>query len=474
MAKIIKGGRHSKDPRVKYSIFYPGIGKYPARRSADPENYLHSRSRKVKKVRETFAQAVVKYSRMDIVTKQMYREAIRMRVISPLNIYMRRIAEEINKRIEERPPGPPPLPIPQFLVETSPFTQINVSPSVQPSPREQLDWLRNYQPWRYYRGIGQIISDEFAKEGMPNPSRAPFPAEIPKPEQNIYRDRTPATEPTYIVVEIDPAGLTGMFYEGYVWVKTEYGEIKRWIRSHKKEVIIIVAIGLFIFLGWEFVVGGGLLVKGGEVLVKEVAATPEVKWALGILGWNWNFIKDWYYKRLVLEWAKEIDLWAWNDTKSIECYKKIEKEGDNLYFYFYENNDPNNPGKLAAWVKAEIDYDNRTAALTWGCGESTDRIVVFLNGAPFLKCNIGDMPFDIVDLYNASMGVWGKARITWDGHKKIYAFEDRPGFGDEDYNDAYVIIEYDQHWNPISVRAIEGEHADEHFIYWRGNLIAHW
>jgi len=473
VAKVIRGGRHSKDPLIRYAIFNTKTCKTAVRRAAVDEHYKHSRNRKVKKARETFAQAVVRYSNLDIVTKQAYTEAVRWKILTPIDPYARRIYEKVRRIIVRRPPGPPGVGVPYYVWTASPFYSPTVVPAPTPTPVEWVSWEEEYTPKKYLPPWGHVINEEYSKREMPNPARAPLPPDIQEEEKNINKDRTPARTPMYIVVEIDPAGWTGLLYEGWVRVKTEYHEIKRWVSSHKKEVLIIVAIGAIALFAWEFFMGGALVSTGAEVLVNGATASTVSVGALGLTGLPIKEIWGWYRKHIILEWAEQLDIWAWNDTRAHKCYKEVSSGGDTVYYTFYEGPDAAHKGRVAAWAQAKVDFEKKTASISYGCGESDDRIAVFLNGALLFTCNIGPSPFDQVELWNNTMKMWGRARIEEKGNKRIYHFEDRPYIFDEDYNDAIVIVEYDNEHFPVSIEAIEGEHMDEHFIYYRGQLIAH-
>lgn len=469
MAKVIRGGRRGTDRLHKYSI-YASQGR-TIRRAANPEGYKHSRSRKVKRVRNAFANVMVRYSALDIYKKQLWTEATALDNPILKELLKRKLTEEIRRR---GPKPPPPIPTPEMVINS---VRAGIT-SQYPAPYPNID----YSPWRFpdwypwnnkvpRYGPNNYISDELPKE-IPNPSRdwrTPLPPDVPN--ENID-DRRAWEPPTiYILTEIEPRGLTGTLYELYLDAKSEYRRVKRFIKSHKKEIIIIAIAGLIIAFVYTVFVAGAKVASGTVLLADESIKPLAVSLGLVGLPWNITWVKDWYQFKLLIDWVEQMDLWAWNDSRGWKCYKEIEDFGTDVYFNFYEGPDARHKGKIAATVHVQIDPDTKTAGMNAYCGESEDRVVVFYKGAEILRCNIGPTPYDIVDLYNVTQGVWGEARTWWEGNTRIWAFEDRPTFGDADFNDAYVRVTYDENFNPMIVEVIEGDHMDELAVYWRGQLI---
>lgn len=468
-AKVVKGNRRLNDPLGRYSV-YPSNGRI-VRRAANPEGYQHSRSEKVRRARDALRSVMIRYSALDIYTKQLYTEGTALDNPILREYIYRKIMDEIRRR---GPKPPPPLPSPWVVPDIAP----TIPPAPLPVPNPNID----YHPWPYpgwnpapqkhiRPGPNSYAHDHLPQE-IPNPSRdgpkPGLPPDIPNPTDD-RRDYTP--HPVYIVVEVDPYGLSGTAYELYLEAKSKYRAVRRWIQSHKKEIIIVVIVGAIITFGYSLYVGGGLVASGNVILVDQAYA-PYIGMLLPFLApYPWEYVKDWYYKRLVIDWAKHLNIYAVNWSRGWFCYKEVENYGTDIYYNFYEGPDKSNKGKLAATVHLRVDTENRTSELNWWCGDSKDQIEVYYDGALLFSCNEKPGPVDWVMLYNMTKHVWGEYSIRRNGDTVTYAFEDRPRFGDGDYNDAYIKITYDDNGNPIMVRAIEGEHCDELWLYWRGQLI---
>lgn len=497
MAKIIKGAKRGKDPRINYAIINLPTSKYPVRRSADPENYLHSNSKRVRKVRETFAEAMITYSQLDIVTKQAYSEAIKWRTLSPLNPYLRRLVEIILKRIEEMPP-PPPTPAPEYTLDISPFAQNQPQTTREQMRDLMLEWLRQYTPKKYYRqGPAQWIYDYMAQRQYRNPFRTPFPPEVPNPEQQPKEQQNPFKYATTIVVTIEPKGITGMAYEGYIWVKTEYQEIKMWISSNKKEVLIIVAIGAFILFGWELLVAGGLKSIGSTLFVKEAVATPELASALAILMIPWEPVKDYIEKKIILNWAEDISVSAYNASKAHWCYIEKTKEDNQIIHLIYEGSTEATKGKPAAKVILTVDYDQKTANTSFECLGTSDKIYIYVNGVlahtcnpsgffeghPWLWnntkkwCGVAKVSSELISGDEAAQytGLTGEEYTQRRYIKMTWAWEDLIMNSDWDWDDAYIYAIFDaETLLPLAVWTEDGTRGDDLYLYWGDYLIAHY
>lgn len=473
MARVTKGGKikSGDDKTVNYAV-YTSKGSL-IRRAAHPEYYLHSWSTKVKRNRELFAEAMVNYSKLDIVTKQAFKEAIRIVPILPPRPIVRRLLEKLREKVEtiREEYG---LDIPDYVLENSPHYQTLIKPTLKtditriiaPGPGANL--YKHYRP-----GPGQWIYDYYAWYENKDEEPTLFPNELPLPQQTEIKQLKEHYPVTTIVIEIDPTGWTGQLYNAYIWAKSEYHEIKHFVSEHKKVIIILVVIGAIITLGWELIIGGIGKVIGSVTLVNEKIASAPLLGMLMNLGINYKIVKDYFYKKLLMDWAEDIDVYAFNESRGTPCYKSVVTVGNEIYFMFYEGPDKKNKGQLAAWVKITVDPEKQEGTLDCSCGDSKDRILVFWNGALLFRCNIGDEPYDIVTLWNNTMKMFGRARISWEGRVKTYAFEDRPDIWDEDYDDAFVKIHYNEQWQPIAIEVIDGTRGDELFIYWRGQLIAH-
>lgn len=422
MAKVTKGGRktNKKDPVMNYGV-YTSKGSL-IRRAAHPEYYLHSWSTKVKRNRDIFAEAMITYSKLDIVTKQAYKDAIRIMPILPPPQTVRRIYDKIKRKIDEMRQKYN-LAVPYHIYQHSPYRNLisNAYPGI--SPDEWEEYLRRIMPRRTVgRGHEQFIYDYYGWIDNKDKEPQPFPNELPLPQQEALKFLKGRVPITTIVVEIEPTGVSGAVYEGYIWVKSEYHEIKHFISAHKKEIYIIVVIGAFIVLGWELIIHGGLKLTGSEVLVHKAVSNPAVLSAISIAGMPCTIIKDYFYKKLVIGWAEDINIWAWNDTRSKPCYKEMITSDNEVIWNFYEGDTAENKGRLGAWARLTVDTENQTGELTWGCGDSQDRIVVFYNGAELLRCNIGLTPYDIVDVWDNTEKVWLRSEVEYKENQIIRTF----------------------------------------------------
>lgn len=422
MAKITKGGKikSGDDKTVNYAV-YTSRGKL-LRRAAHPEYYLHSWSYKVKRNRDLFAQAMVEYSKMDIVTKQAYKEAIRIRPIVTHPKTIRWIYDKVRRKIEEIRKKYN-LAVPHYFYQYSPYYKglLYTWPGIDPEAWEE--YLRRIGINKYYRpGPNQWIYDYYGWIDNRDKEPQPFPNEVPLPQMeypDLLKGRVPVTT---LVIKIKPTGISGAVYNAYIHVKSEYHEIKKFISAHKEEVIIIVVIGAFILLGWTVLLHGGLELTGGSALIHETVATPAVLSALSLLGLDYQVIKDYFYKELVIGWAEDINIWAWNDTRLRPCYIEQTTSDTTVMWDIYEGETADAKGRLGAWVKLEVDPEEQTGQITWGCGESDERIVVFMNGAEILRCNIGLTPYDIIDVWDNTNKEWLQAEVEYNDNQKIYHF----------------------------------------------------
>lgn len=472
MAKVIKGGRtrKGKDPLTSYGQYKTRTGN--VRRAVHPEFYMHSWSNKVRRNREIFATAMEKYSKLDIVTKQAYTEVPFLRPIVPIDPFARWTIEKLRQRWREwkskvTMPLPSWVPLPSGLIAPTPIP----NPYISINP--QLDPYKNL--WRYSRGVGghyQFLNDEMAKGHQRNPLRSPFPAEVPLPDNEPKSQQSPQRQPVYIIVDIDPENLEGKNWDLELWVYSEYTRARRWISSHKREVLIIVAIGALITFGYALYVGG-LSVAGGTELL--VTPTAEKVYALGGLllpNMIIQKIKDSYYKHLVIKGLKKENIWGINMSRGWLCYVELLEAGNELLWIIYEGPDQEHKGKIAGYVRMLIDWENETAELSYECGQSNDDVWIYDGATLLVRCNPQPLPQFQVGLYNITKNNWGEARITKEGNTITYAFEDRPAFGDGDYNDAYIIVTLDDQGNVQTVKAVEGEHADALALYFNWQLIA--
>jgi len=470
-AKVIKGARRLNDPLGRYAT-YTTNGRI-VRRAANPENYKHSRNERVQRTREAMRRVMIRYSALDIYKRQLYTEATALDNPIVREIIKRKIINDIKPRKPKPPPiNPFPTPPP------NPFWTIPPWPYPTPNPNIDINvWpYPDWEPWGQHNirpGPNSYGHDHLPNE-IPNPSRdhptPGEPGEIPLP---VPGRREPTPEPVYIVVEIDPSGLTGTAYDVYLEAKSAYRSVKRWIHNHQKEVIIIVIIGLVVFFFYTFAIAGVELGTGSYVLA-DASLQQYAPLLIPLAGGRpIEWVKDWFYKKLVIHWAKNLNFAAINMTRGWYCYKEVEDYGTDVYYTFYEGPDKKHKGEVAAVVHLKVDLDNKTSGLSWYCGDSTDTIWVYKDDVKLFECNPEPYPMDFVYLWNSTKKCSGEARITRQGNQVIYAFEDRPRFGDGDYNDAYVVLTYDNNGNLISVEAQEGRHMDDLWVYWRQYLIAH-
>jgi len=422
MAKVIKGSRRvdKSDPTQRYAK-YTGRGAL-IRRATHPEYYLHSWSQKVKKNRDIFAEAMVTYSKLDIVTKQAYTEAIRIMPILPPTNEVRKIYEKIRRKIDEWRQKYN-IAVPIHILQHSPYYRTLIEPTLEISPETWEAYLRQIGVYKYYRrGHEQWIYDYIGWYENKDKEPQPFPNEVPLPQQELLKFLKGRVPVTTIVIEIEPSGLSGAVYNFYLDIQTEYHRVRRWVSAHKKEIIIVVVLGAFIWFGWEMILSGGLKLAGGEALVHEAVASPEVLAALGTLGIPFRTIKDYFHKKMVVGWAEDINLWAWNDTRNKPCYKEMITEDTAVMWNFYEGDTAENKGKLACWARLEVDTENQVGTLTWGCGESDERIILFKDGAEILRCNIGLTPYDIVDVWDNEGQQWLQSEVEYQDNKIIWHF----------------------------------------------------
>ena len=422
MAKVVKGSRKSdvKDPLRSYGE-YVSRGAL-LRRAVHPENYLHSWSQKVKKNRDVFAEAMVTYSKLDIVTKQAYTEAIRIAPILPPPRIMRRIYDKIRRKIDEMREKYN-IMVPHHIYQHSPYYKLLINAYPHISPEEWDAYLRQIGVYKHYRrGHEGWIYDYVGWVENKDKEPQPFPNELPLPQQEALKFLKGRVPVTTLVIEIEPSGLSGAVYNFYIDVQTEYHRVRRFVSAHKKEIIIIVAIGAFIWFGWEMIMGGGLKLLGGEALIHEAVASPEVLAALGTLGLPFTTVKDYFHKKMVVGWAEDVNLWAWNDTRSRPCYKEMITEDTSITWNFYEGDTAENKGKLACWARLEADTESQMGNLEWGCGESDERIILFKDGAEILRCNVGLTPYDIVDVWNNTAQEWLSSETERTDNQVIYHF----------------------------------------------------
>ena len=422
MAKVIKGKKRkiTEDKAANYGV-YTSRGAL-IRRATHPEYYLHSWSQKVKKNRDIFAEAMVTYSQLDIVTKQAYTEAIRIMPILPPANEVRKIYEKIRRKIDEWRQKYN-IMIPIHILRHSPYYKQLIEPTLGIDPQAWENYLRQIGVYKYYRrGHEQWIYDYYGWYENKDKEPQPFPNELPLPQQEALKFLKGRVPITTIVVEIEPSGISGAAYQFYIDVQTEYHRVRRWVSAHKKEILIIVVIGAFIWFGWELILSGGIKAIGGTALIDESVATPAVLSLLSLLGIDYQVIKNYFYKKMVVGWAEDINLWAWNDTRSRPCYKEMVTEDTAVNWYFYEGDTAENKGKLACWARLEVDPTNQVGSLTWGCGESDERIILFYNGAEVLRCNIGLTPYDIVDVWDNTAKEWLPSEVEYKDNQIIWHF----------------------------------------------------
>ena len=474
MAKVIRGARRvSKNDKEKAYGVYTSSGRL-IRRAIHPEFYMHSWSQKVKKNRELFAKVMENYSKMDIVTKQAYTEAIFLNPKLPLNIITRKIISNIKTSIKRgKPPGPPGLPswVPNPWPTPTPIATPN--PYISPEPWPYQDW----QPWPRESGIGgheQALRDGIAQGNQRRPDRTPLPGDLPFPQPTRDNQHNPYRQPIIITVEIDPEGLEGKAYEVWLSLKSEYSEIKRIISSHKREVIILVVFGTLVLFGYGLIAGGAELISGTELLV-----TPEASSLYALTGLMFpnlvvKHIERWYYKRLAVKALESLNIYAINLSKGWPCYSIREEIEDGYNLMFLTGFDAEHAGTIAGGVTVTFDWDNGQANIEATCYNPPDTVEIFLGADPLKVC--GPMNIDLVPpvLFNETKQVFGSWRKEVGKNYIRYRFEDRPGFGDYDYNDAYFTIYLDDKGNIVGWVAEEGQHCDELSIWWNGIKWAHY
>ena len=239
------------------------------RRSANPEGYKHSRSEKVKRARDAMREVMIRFSKLDIYTRQLYTEATALDNPIFRDYIWRKIIEYILKR-QQRPPKITPFPDPTPVIPPvpSPAPTPTPNPDIHPYPWPYPGW--DPTPKKSIRpGPPSYTHDHLPRE-IPNPSRdGPKPVLPPDEKNPIDDNRELVPTPVYIVVEIDPSGLTGTAYEVYLEAKSAYRQAKRWISSHKKEVVIIVMVGVLIFFTYTVFIGGTAIGTGSYVLIDE-------------------------------------------------------------------------------------------------------------------------------------------------------------------------------------------------------------
>lgn len=471
MAKVVKGGRRSNDPLGKYSV-YSQNGRV-VRRAANPEGYQHSGNQRVKRTRDAMRRVMVRFSSLDIYTRQMYTEGTALNNPILRDYLLRRLIYEIKKRPPKFPPITPyPDPSPYIPPNPVPIPGPLPNPNITPEHWPYPEW----HPWpnKTPRPGPNSYGHDHLPQEIPNPSRdhpTPGPpSDIPNPTDDR---RLPQPTPVYIVVEVDPSGLSGEAYDLYLEAKSSYRQVKRWVHDNKKVVMIIVIVGLVILFVYTFGVGGVTIGSGSHVLADAslMSYAPMLMPIVGARPIEW--VKDWFYKKLVIHWAKNLNIAALNMTRGWYCYKEVEDYGTDIYYKFYEGPDEKHKGAWAGTVHLRVDLENRTADLHWYCGDSKDNIWIYKDDIKLGECNPPDYPPDLVWLWNNTKKVVGEHRVRVEWPKVIYEFEDRPGFGDGDYNDAYAILTYDKNGNLTDIQVKEGSHGDELYIYWRQYLIAH-
>lgn len=474
MAKIKKGSlRASKSEPLKRYGTYKSKGAL-IRRAIHPEYYQHSWSNKVKRNRELFATAMEEYSKMDIVLKQKLTEGIYLVPRLPLPPISRDTISKWRRKIKDRlglQPGlfPPYFPWPY----NAPFPQPLPNPNIDQAPWPWKDW----SPWPNERGVGgkdQHLRDKYGQDGQRNPQRSPFPPDVPTPGDTDDERHPTKIPPTIIVVEVDPEGALWQGYRLAVWAKGEYGEVRRVIEAHKREVVILVVVGALIVFGY-MLIAGGVEIAGGTELLANPEATPLYS-GLGLLGplQAAKHIEHYYYKKLTLGLAKQLDIHGYNYTRQWPCYKEVAQLNTTIIYSIYSGPSAGNKGELGAVVEVTFNLKEKTAQISAACGTSEDEIAVYNGNREILHCNPSPEGSDVLYLYNFSQGCYGEAQVFIMGDTFVYAFEDRPVWGDGDYNDAYGYVKKDKKGNVIAAWAREGEHADTIAVYFRNIQIGYY
>lgn len=473
-AKVIKGARRGKDPAQRYAEYKVTVNGKLLRRAMHPEFYMHSWSQKVKKNRKLFATVMEEYKKLDIVTKQAYTEAIFLRPKLPIPPITRRTIDEIRRRWKNRPKRPPgalPSYFPWPAYSPPPATTPN--PNISPEPWPYPGW----EPWPNEYGTGdhyEYVRKRYGEAGQRRPNRSPVPTPWPNPEQDINKDRNPTRTPTRIVIKVTPESELYELYKLKVWAQSEYSKVERFIKAHKEEVIIIVVFGAIITLGWSLIASGAEL-SAGEIVLANPEATSMYP-ALALLPANFpiEWIDHYFYKELIIDLTKPLNITAFNYTRMWQCYREIVQMDNEVYYNFYQGPDAEHKGELAAIVKVTFNLSEGSAEIDPVCGPSNDEVAVYMGNREILHCNPRPVTYPFLYLYNFTKQVSGEARITQSGNLITYAFEDRPIFGDGDYNDAYGYIQLDNAGNVTAVWAKEGEHCDEIAVYYGVTQIGYY
>ena len=366
-------------------------------------------------------------------------------------------------------PGIPPyVPVPPVAPIVNPEPNPNINPQPWPYPGWE-PWPRDtgthgHEPYIRY-GIG--------KNKQRNPIRAPAPVPGPGEAPLPKEKKSPFYTPVYITVEVDPEGLEALPYELAITVESEYTRVKKVIKSHKKEVIIIVAIGAIITFGYALLAGGFEVAGGTEILVTPAGQAMYALSGLMLPNAVIKYIQDRYYKHLVIKELKNLRLWAFNMTRKWQCYKEVTTAGNTVYYDFYEGPSKSNKGNLAGIVEVTADFEHDTANIDWYCVGGKDEVWLWNDKTLLQICNPHNEDKAPVALYNITKGWWGEAHTHRSGNTVRYAWEDRPVWGDGDYNDAYTYVTYDNYGNIVSVEAREGSHCDELALYFNWQMIAH-
>jgi len=468
MAKVIKGARRGRDPVMRYGSYKDPTSGKVIRRAMHPEYYMHSWSRQVRENRKLFAQVMENYSKMDIVTKQAYTEAIWLRPPVPIPPQVREKLSDLwhraRRRIHTTPqPLPSYVPLPWTIPVPWPVPNPYISPWVWPWPE--------YQPWPRQQSVGG--HQEAIRQGMGygqqrDPTRNPLPGEIPLPGPEPNEDRNPPRNPVIITLEIEPGGWLGKSWELYVKVHSEYTRVERWITSHKKEVIIIVAFGTLILLTFSLVVGGLELQAGSRLLVTPAAEKFYPLGALMLPNVDIKKIKDSYYEKIIIETLKNLNIWAMNYTRGWICYTETTTDEYGATIDIYEGPTAGTKGDKAADVSIFFDWDKNEATIIPHCYGSEDTIIIYNGDRQLFWCGTIEPRLAPPWLYNYTQKCYGEYKYEIRHGEILFAFEDRPVWGDGDFNDAYFKLLIDQNWNIIGWEAIEGRHCDEIGVFWLG------
>ena len=431
-----------------------------------PEYYMHSWSNKVRKNRKLFATAMEEYSKMDIVIKQAYQEGIFLHPPLPLPLIIRWIINRIRQQMKNRG-NMQSRTLPSYLPSSY------VLPTLTPPPNPYISpegWpYGDYRPWpnsSATRGHEQYIRDKYGQAGQRRPDRSPLPSDIPQPGDRDDNRNPAKIPPTVIVVEVDTDDPLYKLYEIKVWAESEYGKVVRWIKAHKKEVIIIVLLGAIITLGWSLIAGGAELSAGELVLANPEANVLYPGLALLPPSLPIQWIDHYFYKEIIIRLSKPLNLWAWNYSRMWKCYREVTYADNVVYYQFYQGPTAEAKGELAAFVEVTFHLDDGTVEISPVCGPCKDEVAVWMGNEQILLCNKKPTRYPYLWAYNYTENIPCEPRITQSGNLITYAFEDRPIFGDGDYNDAYGYIKTDGAGNVIAVWAEEGEHDDEIGVFY--------